>query len=228
MSISSSGKRILYFQSGGYCQNPSCNCELFKFFESGKVTDIEELAHIIAQKGDGPRGNDEKALSERDLIDNIILLCPSCHTIIDKNPEEYSKEALFRWKSEHTNTIAACFKVPIYKNRKELRVVIQNILRRNKTIFETYGPFSAESKNLLTDSNEVWNRKCIDTIIPNNRKIIQLLNKNEYLLYDCEKDIVEQFIIHAEAFEYNKFSGDKNSSAPVFPVEINDILREVK
>ena len=228
MSISSSSKRILYFQSGGYCQNPFCNCELFKFFESGKVTDIEELAHIIAQKEDGPRGDDEKELTERDLIDNIILLCPSCHTLVDKNPDEYSKEALFEWKKEHMNTIEACFKVPVYKTRKELRVVIENLLSRNRTIFNKYGPFSHESKNLLTDTNVAWNRKCIDTIIPNNKRIIKLLNKNDHLLNDREKDIVEQFIIHAEAFEYNKLSGDKNSSAPVFPVEINDIVCEVK
>ena len=48
--------------------------EQFDFFETGEVKNIEELAHIIGQKENGPRGDDELPLTERDEFENIILL----------------------------------------------------------------------------------------------------------------------------------------------------------
>ena len=89
MSISNKVQRKLLAASGGFCGNPSCHRYLFDFFETGEITNIEELAHIIGQKKEGPRGENELSLSERDEFDNIILLCPTCHTIIDKNPQLY-------------------------------------------------------------------------------------------------------------------------------------------
>lgn len=74
MSINSKVQKLLYFSSGGFCQNPRCNKELYKFFESGKITNIEELAHIIGQSKKGPRGNNELDLLMRDEFDNIILI----------------------------------------------------------------------------------------------------------------------------------------------------------
>lgn len=224
MAITSKSKKILYLQSGGICQNPHCNCDLVRFFESGQVTDIEELAHIIGQSESGPRGAEDMPLTIRDEVDNIICLCPTCHTLIDKNPDEYPIDTLRRWKSEHLDKLKSQFRVPVYSSREELRSAIKTLLRKNKTIFELFGPFSVEANNLLTTANKVWRVKAIDTVIPNNKRVVHLLARNEYLLYEDEKEIAEQFAIHAEEFEYNQISGDKNPYAPIFPQEINNIL----
>jgi len=32
---------------------------------------------------------------------NLILLCPSCHTHVDKAPEEYPEDLLKKWKKDH-------------------------------------------------------------------------------------------------------------------------------
>jgi len=116
--------------------------------------------------------------------------------------------------------------VPVYKDRSALRNEIHKILLENEQIFQTYGPHSEHSDLLLTDAYKAWIRYVHTKIIPNNRKIVQLLSKNSHLLTEEEMEIFEKFKLHQEGFEYNHVSGDKNSSAPLFPREIWDILKD--
>ncbi len=226
MSISSKTKKLLLARSGGFCQNPECNRDLFHYFNDGTISNIEELAHIIAKKESGPRGNETLPLEQRDEYDNIILLCPDCHTIIDKNPEKYPIEVLKKWKIEHENKIKSNFHVPKYKKRSELSVEIEKLLAENLEIFQQYGPHSefAKSSNQF-DAAKMWRKRSIETIIPNNRKIYELLDKNYDLLNDKERKIFYKFKEHKEGFEYNMLSGDKNSTVPLFPKEIYEILK---
>ena len=127
--------------------NPTCNVDLFHFFDSGQVTSIEELAHIIGSSVDGPRGDDPLPLSQRDEYENIILLCPTCHTLIDKAKGQFPAEALREWKREHEGRLTDIFSVPSFPTRELLRTEIKSLLRRNKAIFDAYGPYSARLDN---------------------------------------------------------------------------------
>jgi hypothetical protein len=226
MSISHKTQRLLLARSGGYCQNPQCNVDLYPSFQDGTITNIAELAHIIAQKEDGPRGKSTTPLSDRDDYDNIILLCSSCHTMIDKNPDKYSLSTLRTWKANHEERIKANFHIPTFENRTDLRLAIQRILDENKVIFIEYGPQSDFAKTTpQSEASEMWKIKAIETIIPNNRKVYDLLSTNDILLNEKEHKIVATFRLHKEGFEYNKLSGDKNSTVPLFPEEINEILK---
>lgn len=42
-------------------------------------------AHIVAEEDDGPRGDPSMPVSERNAYPNLILLCPTHHTLIDKD-----------------------------------------------------------------------------------------------------------------------------------------------
>lgn len=112
MSISEKNKNLLLAKSGGRCANPECNSELFHFFESGKGSSIVELAHIIARSDNGPRGDFEMDFTDKDHFDNIIVLCPTCHTKVDKNPDEYPVEKLIEWKKEHIHRLDVAFSNP--------------------------------------------------------------------------------------------------------------------
>lgn len=142
MSINTKVKRNLLAASGGFCGNPNCHKNLFDFFESGEITNIEELAHIIGQKEDGPRGDDELPLTQRDEFDNIILLCPTCHTTIDKNPQLFPKETIRKWKREHQERIENLFITPKFDSREDARKYVLPLLAENKAVFEAFGPFS--------------------------------------------------------------------------------------
>lgn len=226
MSISSKTKRLLLARSGGYCQNPDCNSNLYPCFEDGTITSIEELAHIIAKHEDGPRGDNSQLITDRDEYGNIILLCPTCHTKIDKNPDKYSVELLQKWKVDHEEKIKLCFHVPVFEKRSDLRPIINKLLLENYSIFAQYGPQSDFAKNSTqSEASKMWEKRAIDTIIPNNRKICEFLDKNSSLLNENEIGILARFKLHKEGFEYNKLSGDKNPTVPLFPKEIIEILK---
>lgn len=217
MSISIKVQRKLWASSGGYCGNPGCHCELLPFFESGKITNIEEMAHIIGHKEDGPRGDDELPLSERDEFGNIFLLCPTCHTMIDKNPEQFPKETIIQWKTNHQESIKALFVVPTFNTREEVYHYLKPLLAENKFIFDTYGPYSRNAEESQMATELEWERQSIQKIIPNNRKIEAVITHNEKLLSAEEYPLYIQFKQHREGFEFNKLSGDVSAVVPRFP-----------
>ena len=59
------------------------------------------MCHIVAVQPKGPRG--QPRLTENDLnsYENLILLCPTHHAIVDNQPETYTPDMLRRWKDIH-------------------------------------------------------------------------------------------------------------------------------
>ncbi len=226
MAISNKTKRLLQLRSGGYCQNPACRRDFSVFFQNGDVTSLEELAHVIGQSEQGPRGRSDLGARERDEYENIILLCPSCHTLIDKSPDQFPVKTLREWKHRHEDAIRHVFEVPVYDTRDALATAFHQLRRRNRAIFLQYGPNSEHSMEPLSDAADVWRRHVLSDVIPNNRRIANLLSKNEHLLNDAEKEALDKFVLHQQEFEYNHMSGDKTSAAPLFPDEMNTILQE--
>lgn len=225
MAISVRVQRKLLVTSGGYCGNPACHRNLFDFFETGEITNIEEMAHIIGHKEDGPRGEDELPLSERDEFDNIILLCPTCHTTIDKNPKLYPKETIRKWKREHEESIKRLFIAPRFETREKARKYLFPIFVENKAIFDQYGPFSENAAKDQMATELEWERLCLQKLIPNNRKIEAAVAQNINLLNEDEFSLFTQFKLHREGFEYNKLSGDVNATVPTFPIGFDNIMK---
>lgn len=216
---------MLLAASGGFCGNPSCHRNLFDFFETGEIKSIVELAHIIGQKNDGPRGNNDMPLNERDEFDNIILLCPTCHTIIDKNPRLYPEDTIKIWKREHQQSIANLFITPKFETRKKARKYLQPILMENKAIFDRFGPYSENAINDPMATELEWERQSLQKLIPNNRKIESVISQSLDLLSEEEMKLFIQFKLHREGFEYNKLSGDVNTTVPTFPAGFENIFK---
>lgn len=58
-------------------------------------------------------------------------------------------------------------------DKKEIYRKVQILLAENREIFEQYGPFSLNARNNpLSHSVDMWKKRKNDTIIPNNKKII--------------------------------------------------------
>jgi len=64
-------------------------------------TPVGEMCHIRARRKNGPRYDPNLTAKERDAAPNIILLCGTCHALVDKNPEKYSSELLSEIKELH-------------------------------------------------------------------------------------------------------------------------------
>lgn len=66
---------------------------------------ISNYAHIIGDSENGPRGNERSRELAQDP-NNIILLCPECHRLIDHEGErKYTDEMLVAMKKEHEERI---------------------------------------------------------------------------------------------------------------------------
>lgn len=224
MSIEAKTKRLLLARSGGFCGNPNCNADLYPLFENREITNIEELAHIIGQSTDGPRGENDLPLEERDDYENIILLCPNCHRKVDKFSHLYSDETVRNWKQTHEERIVALFNIPKFETRDLARKAIAKIQLSNKMVFDTYGPFSKKAEENYLETEKIWEQKSIKTIIPNNNKIYAILERNYELLTEDEKSLFEVWKLHKESFEFNKLSGDKTSALVIYPTAFNTIL----
>ncbi|GIV76289.1 MAG: hypothetical protein KatS3mg050_0683 [Litorilinea sp.] len=107
MAPSTKDLRILYQKSGNRCAFPKCTKSLtYDETPSGSPTALSEVAHIVAQSPDGPRGSYPMPLEERDGYHNLILLCEEHHHVVDHNWPSYPVEMLRRWKAAHEQAMS--------------------------------------------------------------------------------------------------------------------------
>ncbi len=83
MPISEQDIKKLWGLAAGRCSKPGCGDDCVKFF-GADPTIIGEMAHVIARQPKGRRGVPGGGSNS---YDNLILLCPTHHTEIDKAPE---------------------------------------------------------------------------------------------------------------------------------------------
>jgi hypothetical protein len=102
MAVPVREQRILAQRSGNRCAFPGC-CRPLTAGDSpldGTVI-LGEIAHIIAESPEGPRGDSPLMLVERNKYDNLILLCNVHHQLIDDQPQTYPIERLQQMKRDH-------------------------------------------------------------------------------------------------------------------------------
>ncbi len=87
----------LFAVSGNACAFTDCNQKLS--LENGDI--IGEICHIKGKKQGSPRYDKNQSDEERHSTNNLILLCPTHHKIIDKDPETYPVERIRNMKLNH-------------------------------------------------------------------------------------------------------------------------------
>ena len=94
--------KILWGRSGNRCA--ICKLELTP---DGSRETLGEMAHIVARSLDGPRGLMKLTSEDRDCYDNLILLCPTHHSEVDKNPDVWTVERIREAKTDHEQWVSA-------------------------------------------------------------------------------------------------------------------------
>ena len=80
----------LFAVSGNTCAFPGCNIPLVDA-TSGKVT--ARICHIKARQPGGPRYDAQQTEDERHAFENLVLMCPMHHDVIDSDAETYTVES---------------------------------------------------------------------------------------------------------------------------------------
>lgn len=222
--LSKSDERQLFAQSAGTCL--LCSTDLFPRSPVSKVSiSIGELAHIIAHSDDGPRSSPAMKANERDGPENIVLLCPTCHTIVDKHPQDFPVEQLHLKKGQRKSAIEAIGGTATFNTRESARKAAQTLLRRNRILFEQYGPNPLDGSTDSVESAQAWSTRVIEEIVPNNRFLIALVMVNSDLATESECEAAELLRQHTDSLE--RKHRDDVLIAPVrrFPQEIESIFQ---
>lgn len=87
MSVSYIPEKIkvrLWGRAAGRCQYDGCNTPLWLDTLTKVEFNVAYIAHIIADKPDGPRGDPELSEKLKDDIANLMLMCDQHHRLIDR------------------------------------------------------------------------------------------------------------------------------------------------
>ncbi|WP_374198107.1 HNH endonuclease [Micromonospora sp. PLK6-60] len=212
----------------GYCYKPACPIgSLWHELEDGRAVKLAEVAHIVAAGEGGPRSDVEATEAELTSFQNLILLCPNCHSIVDAAPSLYPVSLLKEWKDSHEARVREILGIQTYGTRAELRRSLDPYLSENRQIWETYGPDSeAANRTLFSDVSAAWRREVVARVLPNNARMLRLLEANQALLNEQERPVVTRLRMHVRSMEDRHLGGIINPAAPRFPIELNNLLRD--
>ena len=106
MAISLKTIKIVWGLAAGRCSYPGCRLELVLPPSGGDPESVVgEIAHIVARKSAGPRGDPTLAAQELNTPSNLLLLCPLHHKLIDDQPKTHSVAALRSFKCDHEHWV---------------------------------------------------------------------------------------------------------------------------
>lgn len=136
-------RKLSWMKSDGKC----CICKdiIGRYEDEGF---IGEFAHIEDLQQATKRYNPNKLVDELNDESNIMILCPNCHTEIDKHSEKYSTEMLKEIKKEYENNI----KIAIEYSNPNLYANFSKICKElsekcnNTGIIEKYESIKVEEK----------------------------------------------------------------------------------
>ncbi len=230
MAITQKSVKILWSASGGRCAFPGCWERLcYHEAEEAAPFTLGEMAHICGDKPGANRHDTMQSAPERDGYQNLILLCPTHHTLIDRkeNEAEYTVAALHAMKAEHEARVLARIDQDAMTTKVDIARAILPLLEENRQSWAQYGPLSelARSQPHNLAVHAVWESERLSVIAPNNRKMSAELDAHRGLFDTSEQTVLTAFLQHARS--YAKWVEDEIPYAAVrrFPVELDDLIR---
>ena len=194
-------ERLLYAESLGRCMNPSCNKVVIT-----STGDISEKAHIV-----------EYSSSKDHDFNNLIILCPNCHTEFDKN-NKFTKEEVKSWKDNRREFISKLFKTK-FSNFESLKRELLPYFIENKMLFEQYYINGSIEQWISVETKLITNNEYIKMILQNNLEIFQRLDNKDY----SNLHIIKQLIAHIDEFKNTRGDIEK-ARRIIYPKEVDSIF----
>ena len=138
-------EKCLWGMTVGRCEFQGCNTYLGEHSVTKSEGNFGEKAHVEAVSEGGARYKELMPNEELNSSDNIMILCPTCHKLIDEHPEEYTVDVLKEMKRTHEIRIYQLTEIddiqktlvvnyfaniegfsPMYEDRLFCRAVIKN------------------------------------------------------------------------------------------------------
>jgi len=187
---------------------------------------IAEMAHVIPHGETGPRLQERPAGEfEADSFENLILLCPTCHTIIDKDPDGYSRGTLLHWKSNHLTALAHKQGIRAYPDRDQVREAVVAVSAENKAIWQEFAPSDGSSFEYDPESEaaKIWMQRMRGVILPNHFRIQAIIKANLHLMTAAEMKVFARYQEHVRGLSERHICGVAEGAIR-YPVEMDRIF----
>ncbi|MEO5367435.1 MAG: HNH endonuclease [Magnetococcus sp. WYHC-3] len=175
------------------------------------VKQIGVIAHIVGHSDDGPRGDPGFPRDQLDAYENWILLCPTCHALVDAQPNTYTVDRLGTIKAEHENWVRSSLASEMRNvGFPELEVVIKAISSTPDMPTEDFTVTPPREKMVRNQlSNQVGN--LIVMGMTRGREVSDYLQKSSTLDVDFPERLKSGFIS-----AYRRFRGEGLSNDALF------------
>lgn len=207
--ISTETKLRLFAEAAGHCQHPLCLEPLFPA-EMGGDKHIAEMAHVIPHGEAGPRHEARPAGDfDAESFENLILLCPTCHTKIDKDPDGYSRTTLLVWKIEHLAALANKQGIRAYDKREQVRAAVVGVMVENKFIWSEFAPSDGSNFEYDPESEtaKTWAHRMRGVILPNHFRILAIIKTNQHHIEEAERKVFARYQEHVRGLSERHICG---------------------
>lgn len=194
--------------SGNTCAFPNCPVPLVD--EGGVIT--AEICHIKAKNAGGKRYDASQTNQERDDFENLILMCPIHHTVIDADEEVFTIELLQQIKKNHNTKTFSSYE------QGNLETLLENYLR-SITEKVTHPPDSSKSLQ-QQNSSLIKARKLAAEKTHNERRQDWLVS------YDGLVDVINS-VNEIFSLINNRFSENAKTFATL-GIELNDKVKQLR
>lgn len=151
--------KILFTRAGKSCAFPKCSMQIID--EETNIV-VCEICHIKSRNTLGPRYDVRQTYTERNSYENLVVLCPIHHKIIDENFVSYSVDRLNGIKAEHEAKVAANLENPQEKldflreldDRIKLIIKHEKVLEDNTNVKDASGS-TALAKRLAGEKKHI-------------------------------------------------------------------------
>ena len=231
MAITHRTIKILWANAAGRCSFSDCRQKLCTddVAEAAPYT-VGEMAHIRGEQPSSNRHDPSQTPTERDSYDNLMLLCPNHHTLIDKpeNEERFTVDSLQSMKTQHECFVSGRLDTPQFVNKYDVARHLYPFMKENHEVFVNFGPHSEIARrNPESDAHGVWLSERLATIVPNNRRMLNVTDVCHSLFSPSEQQTLVKFSLHVRS--YDRWVRDEISYEGVrrFPVEFDTMISEL-
>lgn len=185
----------------------------FQHLTDNLISQITPIMYVGIQILDLTKKENHNTLFAKLENENIYDMSP-----VNKNLPKIKKTVPAPFDLDVDTTIS--------NRRNKLNSEIRLLLMENNTVYRLYGPTRQNSSNLFSDKYEIWQDQAIKVIIPNNNKIVELLEQNIDLIPSQKLQTYLDFKAHVRGFEENHKNSVKRSDYPLFPSSIYNVLED--
>lgn len=209
LDIKDKNMKVLIQLSGGQCA--ICKTKLHMRKGDGNVANLGVMAHICGEKPKSARYNANMTDEERQSYDNLIFVCPTCHTKIDNDVTTYTVEKLHELKIEHQKKAVNDLSDSINKvTCSELDLILKCIVNPkeenlNGEDYKVIPPQDKIDKNSLSSGTA----QCITMGLANFNLIKNYINSLNNINITFEQNLRNAFVNKYLELKQENISGDE-------------------